>query len=231
MDKRRFAVIGLGHFGAHAARTLYEAGKTVIAIDADEEVAQAAAEFSTRAVVADATDKQTLIALGIPEVDAAIISLGSRMDVITLAALHVKDIGVPYVAVKALSEDHGRILTALGVHEVIHPEKDMAIRLANRLARKDVVDFLPLLPGYSITEVKAPPEFVGRTLRELALRNMLNVQLVAIQHHEGGKCKINIVPGADDVIHEDDILILLGENRDLDRVTDIVNNPPRATKS
>ncbi|HYE66772.1 MAG TPA: TrkA family potassium uptake protein, partial [Pyrinomonadaceae bacterium] len=170
MSMRRFAVIGLGHFGAHVARTLYEAGKSVIAIDLDGEAVQGLAEHSTQAVVADATERHTLESLGVGEVDAAIISLGSRMDVIILAALHLKEMGVPFIAVKALSEEHGRILRALGVHEVIHPEKEMAIRLANRLARTDVVDFLPLLPGYSIIEVKAPPEFVGRTLRDLALR-------------------------------------------------------------
>ena len=134
--------------------------------------------------------------------------------------------GMPFVAVKALSEDHGRILSALGVHEVIHPEKDMACRLANRLSRTDVVDFLPLLPGYSIIEIKAPKEFVGRTLRDLALRNTLKVQLVAIQHDQGGEKRINIVPHADDKISENDLLILLGENRDLDRIRDIVKHAP-----
>ena len=224
---KRFAVIGLGHFGAHAARTLYEAGRDVIAIDLDAEKVQAMADHATQAVVADATDRALLRALGVDTVDAAVISLGERMDVITLAALHVIELGVPFVAVKALSEDHGRILTALGVHDVIHPEKDMACRLANRLSRTDVVDFLPLLPGYSIIEIKAPPEFVGRTLRDLALRNTLNVQLVAIQHEERGEKRINIVPHADDKIRESDLLILLGENRDLDRIRDIVKNTPR----
>lgn len=223
----RFAVIGLGTFGSHVARTLYEAGKSVLAIDLDGEKVQATAEFSTQAVLADATERNTLEALGVNEADAAIISLGERMDVITLAALHVIELGVPYVAVKALSEDHGRILEALGVHEVIYPEKDRAIRLGMRLARKDVVDFLPLLPGYSITEVKAPVEFVGKSLKELALRNTLNVQLVAIQYVEEGRTKINIVPCADDVIKEDDLLFLLGENSDLDRITEIVNKPAR----
>ena len=132
---------------------------------------------------------------------------------------------------KALSEDHGRILQALGIHEVIHPEKAMAIRLANRLARTDVVEFLPLLPGYSITEIKAPPEFVGKSLRDLALRNKLNVQLVAIEHREGEERNINIVPAAGDKIHEDDLLILLGEDRDLDRVRDIVKLPTRKAGS
>jgi trk system potassium uptake protein TrkA len=225
---KRFAVIGLGHFGAHVARTLFDLGKEVIAIDADEEAVQDIAEFASQAVVADATDRVTLESLGIGEVDAAIVSLGERMDVITLAALHVKELGVPFIAVKALSEEHGRILQALGIHEVIHPEKDRAIRLANRLARVDVVDFLPLLSGYSLIEVKAPPEFVGKTLRELALRNTLKVQIVAIQTREKGKPTVKIVPRADDVIREGDLLILLGEDHDLDRIRDIVETIPRS---
>lgn len=225
--RKRFAVIGLGHFGSYVVRTLYEAGKEIIAIDADQDKVQEVAEFAAQAVVADATDRDALAELKLNEVDAAIISLGDRMDVIILAALHVKELGVPCIAVKALSEDHGKILKALGVHEVVHPEKDMAIRLASRLALRDVVDFLPLLPGYSITEVKAPPEFVGKSLRDLALRNTLKVQLVAIEHMENGRKKVNIIPRAEDVIHEGDLLILLGANEDLDHITEIVKNPAR----
>jgi trk system potassium uptake protein TrkA len=227
MEKNTFAVLGLGHFGSHVTRVLYEAGKNVIAVDMNEEAVQDAAEYATQSVVANVADRQLLVSLGIPDVDAAIISLGDKMDVIILAALQVIELGVPYVAVKALTEDHGKILHAIGVHEVIYPEKEMAIRLASRLARKDVIDFLPLVPGYSITEIKAPPEFVGKSLRELALRNTLKVQLIAIQrnasiHKTASGLDINIVPQADDVIEADDILILIGKNRDLDRLTDIV---------
>jgi trk system potassium uptake protein TrkA len=219
MTMERFAVLGLGRFGNHVARTLYAAGKEVLALDSGDDAVERAAEHSTRAAVVDATDREALEALGIGDMDAAVVSLGGRMDVITLAALHIREIGVPFIAVKALSEEHGRILSALGVHDVIHPEKDMAIRLANRLARKDVVEFLPLLPGYSITEMRAPQEFVGRTLKDLALRNNLNVQLVAIHRGSG---EMNIVPRAEDTINDGDLLVLLGDNRDLDRVRDIV---------
>lgn len=215
----RFAILGLGRFGGHVARTLFDAGKQVLALDAGDDAVERAAEYSTRAAVVDATDREALEALGLADMDAAIVSLGGRMDVITLAALHIREIGVPYIAVKALSEEHGRILKALGIHDVIHPEKDMAIRLGNRLARRDVVEFLPLLPGYSITEMRAPREFVGRSLKDLALRNNLNVQLVAIHRGTG---EMNIVPRADDVIADGDLLVLLGDNRDLDRVRDIV---------
>jgi trk system potassium uptake protein len=230
MKMNRFVVIGLGHFGAHAASTLYSAGKEVIAIDRDPEVVQDMAENASQAIVADATDRHMLQALGVGEADAAIISLGERMDVIILAALYVKELGVPYIAVKALSEDHGKILEAVGVTEVIHPEKDAAIRLSNRLSRSDVIDFLPLMPGFSIIEIKAPVEFVGKTLKDLALRNTLNVQLIAIQRPEGKKKSFNIMPRADNMIKAEDVLVLLGENKDLDRVREIVKNKPRRGK-
>lgn len=218
----RFVVIGLGHFGAHAASTLYSSGKEVIAIDRDPEAVQAMAEHASQAIVADATDRALLESLGVAEADAAIISLGEKMDVIILAALHMKEIGVPYIAVKALSEDHGRILEAIGVSEVIHPEKDVAIRLASRLARKDVLDYLPLMPGFSIIEIKAPVEFVGKTLKELALRNTLNVQLIAVEKINGEKRICNIMPRAEDKIRADDVLVLLGENKHLDRIREII---------
>ncbi|MCS7024337.1 MAG: TrkA family potassium uptake protein [Bryobacteraceae bacterium] len=219
--RERFAVIGLGHFGGYVARTLYESGKEVIALDMDPEIVRDAAAFSTNAVVVDATDRPALEAAGLGEVDVAVISLGERMDIITLAALHVKELGVPYVAVKALSEEHGRILKALGVDEIIHPEKDSAIRLGHRLAHQDLVDLLPLMPGYSIAQMRTPPEFVGKSLRELSLRNRLSVQLVAIQREGGSDRRVNILPKAEDVLLETDILFLLGEDRDLDRIREI----------
>jgi trk system potassium uptake protein TrkA len=206
-------------------RTLYEANKDVIAIDLDAEAVRDAAEFAREAVTADATEREALEALGIPEVDIAIVGLGERLDVITLAALHLKEIGVPYIAVKVLSEEHGRILKALGIHEVVHPEKDSATRLARRLSRRDVVDILPLLHGYSIAEIKAPPEFIGKSLRELSLRNKLKVQLIGIHRGEGDSRIMNIIPRADDVIEAGDLMILLGEDGDLDRVRDIVATP------
>jgi trk system potassium uptake protein TrkA len=221
MKRDRFAVIGLGHFGAYALRVLYESGKDVIAVDSDPEKVRDSAEWAREAVTADATDADALVSLGIGEVDVAIVSLGERLDVITLAALHLKEIGVPYIAVKSLSAEHGRILKAIGVHEVVHPERDAATRLAFRLVRQDVIDYLPLRSGYSIIEIQAPPEFVGKSLRELALRNRLQVQLIGIQRGTGPNMELKIVPRAEDVIEASDVMLLLGADKDLDRVREI----------
>ena len=119
MSRDRFAVIGLGHFGAYALRELYASGKDVIAIDRDVDAVRDAAEFAREAVTADATDRQVFESLGLADIDVAIVSLGQRSDIVTLAALHLKEIGVPHIAVKALSEEHGRILKAIGVVLVI----------------------------------------------------------------------------------------------------------------
>lgn len=224
MKRDTFAVIGLGHFGAYALRVLYDAGKDVIAVDLDPELVRASAEMAREAVTADATDSAALEAIGVPEVDVAIVSLGERLDVITLAALHLKELGVPYIAVKALSEEHGRILKAIGVNEIIHPEKDAATRLARRLVRQDVVDYLPWKAGYSIIEMEAPPEFVGKSLRDLGLRNRLQVQLIALQRGT----ELKIVPRAEDVIEAGDIMVLLGADQDLDRVKTIAGPPLKA---
>lgn len=221
---KRIAVIGLGHFGLPVARTLCEEGEEVIAIDTDKEAVQESAEFATQAVVADATDRHTLEAVGIKEVDAAIVSLGKKMDVITLVALYLKELDVPYIAVKALSNDHVKILKALGVHEVIHPEIDTAVRLARRLARNNVIDFLPLLSGYSIVSMKAPKQFLNKTLGELNLRSELRIQIVAIQSNRNTKQSINLKPCSEDVIQQGDVIVLIGENQHLDKLSATVGD-------
>lgn len=205
---KRFAVIGLGHFGSIVAKKLYEEGKEVIAIDSDKEHVQAAAEYSEQAICADATDKHILETLELNEVDIAIVSLGERMDVITLAALHLKEIGVPYLIVKAISADHEKILRAIGVDEVIHPEEFAAKSLATRLSLFCVSDFLPLLPNYSVVLLKAPQDFVGKPL--LSIENK-DVQIVAVQR---GK-QVFLVPKDDEILQNGDMLVLIGENEQL----------------
>ena len=210
---KRFAVIGLGHFGASVARKLYEEGREVIAIDADKERVQDAAEYSEQAICADATDKRTLENIGLNEVDAAIVSLGERMDVITLAALHLKEIGVPYLIVKAISADHEKILRAIGVNEVIHPEEFAAQSLATRLSLFGVSDFLPILPTYSVVLLKTPKCFLNQTVSVMESKN---VQVVAIQR---GKEMI-LTPSDEDVLQTDDTVVLLGENRNLNELAE-----------
>ncbi|MFW2331001.1 MAG: potassium channel family protein [Nitrospinota bacterium] len=207
---KKCAVIGLGAFGFYLTKSLYEQGHEVLAIDHDKDIVQKVRNFSSRAVVADATDKDSLAALDIALVDFAVVSLGTRIDYSILVTMSLKDLGVKEIFVKAITEEHSKVLTLLGVTEVVFPERDMAYKLATSLSSENLLDHLPLMDGYSIVEIAAPKDFIGKSLKELELRNRYAVQVIAIREIIPERILPN--PLADFVIKDSDVMIIMGEN-------------------
>lgn len=210
------AVIGLGRFGFHVARQLHEAGHDVLAIDIDARNVEAIADFSSRAVVLDARDKERLDALGIQDFDVVVVSLGERVDASALVALHLKEIGVRRLITKAGSEDHGKLLELIGVNQVVFPEREAAERLARHLSSPNLLDYIHLGDEYSLHEMAPPASFLGKSLQELQLPARFNVQVLAIRDALTEKVQVN--PGADSQIKDSDALLLLGRNEDLARI-------------
>lgn len=170
----------------------------------------------TQAVVADATDRKAMESLGVRDMDAAIVCIGSNISNSILTTLNLKDIGVKRMITKALSETHGRILSKVGASDVLFPEKDMAISLTERLHNPNLLDDLPFMEGYSIIELATPTEFIGKNLRELNLTNQYGVQIVAIK--EARQDRPNLIPTAQYTLGDSDIMILLGPNDALDKL-------------
>jgi len=216
---RSFVVIGLGKFGFNVAKTLYELGQEVTAIDVDKEVIQRIQDHSSQAVVTDATVSANLTALGVDNVDVAIVSLGEKMDASILVSLHLKELGLNEIWVKAISEDHGKILKRLGVTEVIHVEKDMAHRIAHNLSRPNVLDYLPVSEGYSIQETSVPQAFTGKSLLDLNLRKRFDINVIAIKELVPERLVLN--PEADFVLKDSDIMVILGRDQDLDKLKNL----------
>ena len=213
---KQFAVIGLGTFGSYLAGRLYTKGYDVLAIDKDQDRIQVIKDQVSRATVADATDRESMEALGLNEVDAAAVCLRSDMSASILTALNLRDIGVKRLLAMATSEAHGRILEKLGVTEVFFPDKDMAFALAERLPNPNMLEFLPFIEGYSIIEIAIPREFVGKTLRDLDLINRYGIQVLAVK--EIIPEQVNLVPTAKYVLKDSDILILLGPDKSLEKL-------------
>jgi trk system potassium uptake protein TrkA len=178
---KRFAVIGLGNFGFHAAKALYEDGNEVVAIDSDKARVHAIDPYSTEAIVLDASDKEALSALGLESMDGVIVSTGTKISTSLLICLYLQEMGVKNILAKAIDEDHGKILRRVGAREVIHPERDMAIRVSRSLSRPNILDFVPLADDYDLVQVGPPREFIGKTLAELNLRAKYNVNIIAIK--------------------------------------------------
>ncbi len=161
----KFAVIGLGSFGAYVAKTLYEKGNEVLAIDMDKERVEEVKNFVSHAVSMDAADKENLQAMGIQDMDVVVVSLGPEMESSILTVLYLHEIGVKQIVAKALTEDHAKVLDAVGATEVIYPEKDMAIKTGLRLSNPNILEYLPLISGFGIQEIAPPEKFIGKSFK------------------------------------------------------------------
>jgi trk system potassium uptake protein TrkA len=212
----KFAVIGLGSFGSNVAKTLYEKKHEVLAVDMDKEKIEELKTQVTHAVHMDAAVKENLRALDVQEMDVVVVSLGPKMASSILTVLYLHELGAERIVAKALTEDHGKILDAVGATEVIYPEKDMAIKTALRLCNPNILEYLPLLAGIDIQEIAPPEKFIGKSLRDLDLRNKFGVQVIAIK--EIIPKNTTVIPDADFVVKDSDILIMIGDQKQMDKI-------------
>jgi len=215
---KQFVIIGLGNFGYYLATYLYDKGQEILAIDKNPDRVQKIKDQVSQAVVADATDRKTLEILGVKDMDAAIVCIGSDLKDSILTTLTLKDIGVKMILAKALSENHGRILLKVGASDILFPEKDLAISLAERLNNPNILDYLPFLEGYSIIQLATPDEFIGKSLSEIDIINRFGVMVVAVK--EIIPERLNMIPTGKFILKDSDILILLGPIESLDKLRD-----------
>lgn len=212
----QIAVVGLGRFGFHVARQAALFGHEVLAIDVEREPVQRIKDHASRAVVFDARDRAGLAALGVAEVDVAVVSLGERVDASALIVLNLRELKVPRILCKAGSDDHGKLLQLIGAHEVVFPERESAERLAMRLSAKNLIEYLPLGDEHGIEEISPPASFAGKRLADLKLPSRFGAQVLAVRSALGGPVRVN--PGADHLVTADDLLVVLARNDALERL-------------
>ena len=211
---KSYVVIGLGRFGASLAQQLCKLGAEVLALDVRGDLVQQIAQNVTHAVVGDAQDKEVLKALGVRNLDCAIIAIGDNLAASVLITMNLKELGVPFVVCKAHDDTHRRVLEKLGVDRVLIPEQESAQRLARTLNSHNVLDYIELSEDFGILDVPAPAGWIGKTLRELNVRAKLGVNIIAVEN--GGKT--NVSPSADYAICAGDTLVVLGDNIALEKV-------------
>lgn len=211
---KSYIVIGLGRFGAQAAKRLCELGCEVLAIDHNAELVQPISGMVTQAVVGDARDKEVLRALGAKDFECAIVAIGTNLADSVLATMNLKELGVPYIVCKASDETHRQVLMKLGADRVVIPEQEQADRLAKNLSSPNVLEYIELSEEYGIVEIPAPKSWQGKSLKELNVRAKLGVNIIAIE--KGGD--INVSPSADYKIAPEDIMVVLGDVAALDAV-------------
>jgi trk system potassium uptake protein TrkA len=213
---KRVVVIGLGIFGSQLVRQLYEKGIEVIAIDKNRDVVQRIKDHSTKAVMADATDKEVLESIGIAAGDTVVISFGEDLSASTLLTLYLKEMQVREIIVKVPNEDYKRILLKVGASEAIIPEREMANKVARSIISPNVLEYLPISEDYTICELAPPTAFIGKSLAELDLRKRYQLQVIAIRDVLSES--LQLVPRASSVIKDSDVLVIVGREEDIQKV-------------
>lgn len=211
--KKQFAVFGLGRFGGSLVKEFHELGMEVLAIDKDEAKVNEYAGFATHVVQANAIDEQTLKQIGIRNFDHVFVSFGDDIETSILSTLLLKELGIKQVWVKAQNDYHHKVLVKIGADRVIHPERDMARRLAHHCVTEKIIDYIELSKDFSLVEIVATNKVDNQSLLGLDIRARYGCNIVGIQRGED----IMISPAADERIRKGDILLVIGHNADITR--------------
>lgn len=214
--KKSFLVIGAGRFGKSVARTIDKAGHDVLVVDKDEALIQDISSEVTDAIVADATSESALKAIGIRDFDAVVLAIGFDVQASIMAAILLIEKEARYIVAKAQTDLHGKVLDKIGVNRVVYPERDMGHKIARSLIAPTIIDMIELSDEYSVVEITAPAEMVGKSLLELNLRALHGISVIALRRNNGGKT--NISPIAGDLVEENDLIVAIGDNKNLHKL-------------
>ena len=221
------AVIGLGTFGEKTAVSLFKKGAEVIAIDKDEILVEKIKDRVTHAIALDVTDERALRSQNISDVDVAIVAIGDNREKSIMAVAMLRKLGVGRVVARATDPLHEHVLEEIGASETIKVEEEMGEIIASKIVAPHVLQRYNFAAGYSIVEIKMGKRYAGKTLVESKIRQNYNLSIVALQKRipfitEDGKSsyriEINDCPMPMDVIEQDDIVVLVGSEKNFNKL-------------
>ena len=223
---KQFVVIGLGAFGKRMIEELSAVNVEVLLIEKDEFLTDQYKDKVSACYVADAGNEEVLAKLIPKGVDTAIIDMGSRIEDSVLAANYLKKLGIREIIVRAESDQHGEILKLVGATRIIFPAKEAAQKITPILVSEDLFSYFPIGDGLVIAEIKVPRECYNKTLIEADLRKKNNINIIAVKEQEGSPFQF---VGGGFIMSRDNILLAVGMENDLFRLTGKENIPKRSS--
>lgn len=217
----KIGIVGLGTFGSHLVRELAEIGVEVLAVDKRESCVDSVKNDAAFAAVLDVTAREALERLPISELDAVVVTIGDDFRSAMLVTAHLLALKPRRLICRAASETHEQLLEALGVREVLVPERVAAGQVAARLGFRGVTGVYEVAEGFNVHELTPPAHAVGKTMKELNLRGNYEINLITVKRRDAkGRVTVMGVPGPDFAIQEGDVLVLFGSEKALRRFTE-----------
>ncbi len=211
---KNILVIGMGRFGQHLCKELYELGNEIMAIDTNEASLEAVSEFVAASRVANCANPEVLKTIGVTDYDVCVVCIGNDFQSSLEITSQLKEMGAKYVVSKANRDIQAKFLLRNGADEVIYPNRDMAEKLARKVNTNHVFDYIELTDEYAIYEIPPLKVWIGKSIREANIRAEYHVNVLGIK--VDGQTKI--MPLADHVIEEGEHLIVVATQKDIDKI-------------
>jgi len=222
----KYIVIGLGNYGTALSAKLTALGHEVIAVDSKQSKVESAKEVITHTICLDSTDVQALKTLPLKDCDAAIVAIGEDFGASIFTTTLLIQLNVKKIICRAISPLHQRVLEALGIHEIVNPEKESADRLVKKMEMKNIVDYFDIADDYSIIEIVVPALYCGLSLKEADFRKKYNLNIITVKRIAENKNIVGTsyqkstvlgVLSPDTEFVENDILVLYGNITDIQK--------------
>lgn len=224
----KFIVFGLGNFGTALATRLTELGHEVIGVDRSIQKVEALKEKITHTIQMDVTKREAVSALPLKDAHAVVVAIGENEADSLLATALLKQFDIKRIVGRVVSDLQRTVLEAIKIDEFIMPEEESADRLAIRLVNLHIIDSFKISENYSIVEAVVPERYVGMTLQEANLTNEYKVLVLTTlkstqREHKGIMKTFKHSTGiakSGTVLSKDDILVIYGDMKDIDRLID-----------
>jgi trk system potassium uptake protein TrkA len=208
-------VIGIGRFGQHLCENLAEYDNEIMAVDISEERLEPILPYVVSAKIGDCTNEAVLQSLGVGNYDVCFVCIGNNFQNSLEITNLIKEMGAKYVVSKANRDIHARLLLKNGADEVVYPDRDVAEKIAVRYSANKVFDYTELADGISIYEIMPLKEWVGKSIRQLNIRQVYGISVVALKMPDGS---MKFMPGADYVVEQNVHLMVMGKQEETERI-------------
>ncbi len=225
-------VIGLGVFGRSLATNLAKQGAIVIAVDKDQELVDKVKDVVEHAIVLDATTEESLIQIGVEDIDTAFVCMGVDMEASILTTLLLKKFGVPKIIARSNNEEHTQILELIGAHQIVAPEVEMGEKIATQYTNKNLLSLTELSYNAHMAELSVTQKLIGKGIRKLNLRENFGVNIVGIKQKipdvdkKGNNVyveSLDPLPKPDYQFEEGDIVVVIGEPKNVEKFSEYLS--------
>src|SRR5690554_7301391 len=171
MGSGKFAVIGVGKYGSDVCSSDLEKGAQVFAFDIDENKIENIKDDVAFAVTLNSADFKAISSQKLEDLDAVVVAIGDNFEATILTAVHLIDLGVKRIIVRANGEEQKLILDKVGIKEILTPEDEVAFVIREKLLNPSILSYLQLSDDYEIAEIKPPKGTLNKTIGEIQFRN------------------------------------------------------------